>query len=164
MAQVATASEKKNIFISHVHKDDALLPALKDLLARQDVEVRDGSINSSKPNQATSDEYIQREILAPRISWASTLVVLITHDTASSWWVNWEIEYAAKQGKRIVGVFAQGATNADIPPALTACGDARVVGWNSNSVASAVLEGNSIWEDPTGSPSEPSWELQRYRC
>lgn len=32
----------KNIFISHIHEDDALLPKLKELLARQDVEVRNG--------------------------------------------------------------------------------------------------------------------------
>src|SRR5438132_11536692 len=96
--------DTKNIFISHVHEDDAALPALKDLIARAGKEVRDGSINSDKPNQAQSEEYIKREILAPRIQWASTLVVLISHDTAQSWWVNWEIKYAVELGKSVVGV------------------------------------------------------------
>ena len=37
-----------------------------------------------------------------------------------SWWVNWEIEYAVCWRKTIVGVYAQGATDADIPEALQA--------------------------------------------
>src|SRR6266540_2956517 len=108
----------KNIFISHVHEDDDLLPKLKELIAKAGMDVRDGSIHSAKPNEAQSEQYIKNDILAPRIGWASTLVVLITHDTAQSWWVNWEIEYAVKQGKTVVGVFAQGATDADVPEQL----------------------------------------------
>src|SRR4051812_40197936 len=96
--------DKKNIFISHVHEDDELLPKLKNLISRSGMDVRDGSINSEKPNAAENEEYIKREILAPRIQWASTLVVLITHDTAQSDWVNWEIKYAVEQGKNVVGV------------------------------------------------------------
>ena len=38
-------SDKKNIFISHVHEDDAFLPKLKDLISNAGMEVRDGSIN-----------------------------------------------------------------------------------------------------------------------
>lgn len=76
--------DTKNIFISHVHEDDELLPDLKDLIARAGMDVRDGSINSDKPNNAENEEYIKREYLKPRIDWASTLVVLITHDTADS--------------------------------------------------------------------------------
>ena len=92
-------ADKKNIFISHVHEDDAILPQLKELISKAGMEVHDGSINSDKPNKASNEEYIKREILAPRIEWASTLVVLITHDTAQSDWVNWEIKYAIEQGK-----------------------------------------------------------------
>ncbi len=126
-------SDKKNIFISHVHEDDDLLPKLRDLISNSGMEVRDGSINSDKPNAAQNEDYIKREILAPRIQWASTLVVLITHDTAQSDWVNWEIKYAIEQGKNVVGVFAQGATDADIPEELRKHGDAAVVGWQSGT-------------------------------
>ena len=56
-------SKTKNVFISHVHEDDDLLPKLKDLIGRAGMEVRDGSINSDKPNQAQSEEYIKSKIL-----------------------------------------------------------------------------------------------------
>ena len=159
-------SDKKNIFISHVHEDDDLLPKLKDLISKAGMEVRDGSINSDKPNAAQDENYIKREVLAPRIQWASTLVVLITHDTAQSDWVDWEIKHAVEQGKNVVGVFAQGATDADIPDELRKHGDAAVVGWQSERVVDAISGKIRGWDDPaTGKPrATPDWVVKRYSC
>lgn len=159
-------AETKNIFISHVHEDDALLPKLKDLISRAGMEVRDGSINSDKPNNANNPDYIKERYLKPRIDWASTLVVLITHDTAQSEWVNWEIQYAIEQGKHVVGVFAQGATEADIPDALRTHGDAAVVGWQSERVVDAINGRISGFDDPaTGrARSAPDYTVSRFSC
>lgn len=155
----------KNVFISHVHEDDALVPNLKQLIERAGMVVRNGSVTSDRPNDAQNVEYIKREILKPRIEWASTLVVLITHDTADSWWVNWEIQYAVQLGKRVVGVFAQGATDADIPEDLGKCGDAAIVGWQGNRVVDAINGDIAEWDDPqSGKPREPEWRIQRYKC
>lgn len=157
--------DTKNVFISHVHEDDELLPDLKQLVARAGMEVRDGSISSDKPNDAENEQYIKREILTPRIDWASTLVVLITHDTAESWWVNWEIKRAIQLGKRVIGVFAQGATDADIPEELGKCGDAAIVGWQGERVVDAINGDIGGWDDPqSGEPRDPEWRIQRYKC
>lgn len=162
---MADTKDTKNVFISHVHEDDDLLPKLKDLIAGAGMEVRDGSINSDKPNQATNEEYIKREILAPRIEWASTLVVLISHDTADSWWVNWEIKHAVDLGKTVVGVFAQGSTDADVPEELGRCGDAVIVGWNGDRVVDAINGKIQDWDDPaSGEPRSPEWKLERHGC
>lgn len=159
-------ADKKNIFISHVHEDDDLLPKLKDLISKAGMEVRDGSINSDKPNNANNPDYIKKKYLKPHIDWASTLVVLITHDTAQSEWVNWEIQYAIEQGKHVVGVFAQGATDADIPDALRTYGDAAVVGWQGERVVDAINGNISGFDDPaTGSPrSAPEYTVKRFNC
>ena len=159
-------ADKKNIFISHVHEDDGMLPKLKNLISMAGMEVRDGSINSEKPNAATSEDYIKSRILAPRIQWASTLVVLINHDTSQSDWVNWEIRYAVEQGKNVVGVFAQGATDADIPEELRKHGDAAVVGWQGERVVDAIDGKITSWDDPaTGMPrATPDWVIERYSC
>ncbi|NKC15085.1 MAG: TIR domain-containing protein [Gammaproteobacteria bacterium] len=156
--------DRKNIFISHVHEDDDLLPKLKDLIRKSGMEVKDGSINSDKPNNARNEDYIKREILAPRIDWASTLVVLISKDTADSWWVNWEIEHAVEKGKTVVGVYAQGATDADVPEALEQCGDAAIVGWQSERVVAAINGELSEWDNPTGGAREPRWPMVRVTC
>ena len=155
----------KNVFISHVHEDDELIPNLKQLIERAGMMVRNGSVTSDRPNDAQNVEYIKREILKPRIEWASTLVVLITHDTADSWWVNWEIQSAVQLGKRVVGVFAQGATDADIPEELGKCGDAAIVGWQGNRVIDAINGDIAEWDDPqSGKPRDPEWRIQRYKC
>ena len=155
----------KNVFISHVHEDDALVPNLKQLIERAGMVVRNGSVTSDRPNDAQNVEYIKREILKPRIEWASTLVVLITHDTADSWWVNWEIQYAVQLGKRVVGVFAQGSTDADIPEELGKCGDSAIVGWQGNRVVDAINGDIAEWDNPqTGQPRDPEWRIQRYKC
>ena len=157
--------DTKNIFISHIHEDDELLADLKSLIARAGLDVRDGSINSEKPNNAENEQYIKREILKPRIDWASTLVVLITDDTAQSDYVNWEIKYAVENGKRVVGVFGRGATDATIPEELGKCGDAAIVGWQGERVVAAINGEISAWDDPlTGEPRNPEWRITRYNC
>lgn len=158
-------ADNKNIFISHVHEDDELLPKLKDLIGRAGMEVRDSSINSEKPNDATDPDYIKEKYLRPHIDWASTLVVLITHDTAQSEWVNWEIKYAVEQGKHVVGVFAQGATDADIPEELGKHAVA-IVGWQGDHVVDAINGSVTGWDDPaTGSPrTTGEWTVKRYSC
>jgi len=156
---------KRNVFISHVHEDDKLLPKLKDLIAKAGMEVQDGSITSDKPNDAKDEDYIMQEILRPRIQWASTLVVLISQDTAASWWVNREIECAVKQGKNVVGVFAEGATDSDIPEELQKCGDGAIVGWQGDRVVAAINGDIREWDDPaTGEPRSPEWIIQRHNC
>lgn len=157
--------DTKNVFISHVHEDDPLLPELKRLITNAGMEVRDASITSDKPNLAENEQYIKYQILAPRIEWASTIVVLITHDTAQSPYVNWEIQYAVQLGKRVVGVFAQGATDANIPEELGKCGDAAIVGWQGSRVIDAINGDIGEWDDPqSGKPRDPQWVIRRYRC
>ena len=116
--------QTKNVFISHIHKDDKGLDDLKNLVARHGMEAKDYSITSDKENNAKSPDYIKSKILAPRIDACSTIVVYITPDTRNSQWVDWEIEYAHKQEKTIVGVWERGAKGCDIPDALaTKLGD-----------------------------------------
>src|SRR5712671_1892887 len=113
-------------------------------------------------HEAKDPEYIKREILAPRIAWASTLIVYITPNTRDSDWVNWEIEYAEKLGKRIVGVWAHGASEADLPEALDKYANA-VVGWNSDKIIDAVNGETQEWRTSTGD-MRPQRPIMRYSC
>lgn len=142
--------ETHNVFISHRHEDDALVGLFKALLAGRDVNIRDASITADTPNDASSEAYIKSEILAPGIQWAGKVVVIITPDTCNHPWVDWEIDYAERCGKEIVGVWAPGDTGCEIPEALERHADA-IVSWNSDKIIDA-LNGNSRWEQPDGSP------------
>lgn len=156
------SEQMKNVFISHVHEDDGGLADLKSLLAKNGMTIRDSSINSSKPNDASNPDYIKSSILAPQINWASTFLVYVSPKTKNSEWVNWEIEYAAKQGKRIVGVWEQGSKDCELPAALKELADA-VVGWNGNSIIDAIVGSNDVWQNSDGSPSGLV-PLKRHPC
>lgn len=155
-------SEIKNIFVSHIHEDDHRLTPLTKLAEKHGCEMRDASINSSNPNDATDENYIKYQILAPRIDWASTLVVLITPETKDSKYVQWEIEYAEKQGKRIVGIWDDGEAGCDLPDALEDLADA-VVPWNGEKLVDAILGDFNGIIDPDGN-QRPDRAIPRHRC
>lgn len=152
----------KNVFISHVHEDDAGLGKTKDLLEKNGMTLRDGSINAEKPNEAKSPEYIKAEILAPRIRWAGTFITYITPQTKDSEWVDWEIEYAEKQGKRIVGIWGEGHKDCEVPEALKKYADA-VVPWNAEKIMDAINGKLTDWQDPDGKPL-PVRPIARANC
>ena len=156
------ADQIKNVFISHVHEDDAGLARVKDILETKGMSIRDSSINSSNPNNAKSEEYIKSEILTPQIKWAGTFVVYVTPKTKDSEWVNWEIDKAHKLGKRVVGVWAHGAKDCELPKALEDIADA-VVGWNGTSIVDAINGDCDVWEKPDGSKF-PDRALSPHRC
>src|SRR4051794_22235307 len=150
--------KRRHVFISHHHADDAKVDQLTDLLRRRDNDVRNSSVRMKPANQRrmeegrVKDETIRR-LLRMKISWASTVVVLIGKETHSRSWVNWEIEQAAKQGKRIVGVYAYGGTDAEKPEALERYGSA-IVAWNANSIIDVIEGKNNSFENSDGTARE----------
>lgn len=150
-----------NIFISHCGEDADQLKNLRNLLKKQGYKVRDSSIDERNPNNAEDPEYI-KSLLRPKIDWAGTVLVLIGPKTHTKDWVDWEIEYANKNGKRIVGIYVRGGADSDIPKNLKIYGDA-LLPWNSDKLAAAI-EGEGIWLEPNGSPSGGFWPKNRSEC
>ena len=155
-------SETRNVFISHIHEDDARLSDLKALVKSHGMTAKDYSIHADKPNRARSESYIKTKILAPQIRRCSALVVLVTPGTKKSEYVNWEIRYAAKCGKQIVGVWARGDANSQLPEALNRYGDA-VVGWQGQRIIDAINGKVANWEGPDGRP-RAKLSITRYSC
>ena len=155
-------STKKNVFVSHIHHDDAGLPKLMELLRKHGMGARNYSITSDKENRAKSPDYIMNEILAPRIDACSTLVVYITPDTKDSIWVNQEIEYAYKQDKTIVGVWEHGSKGCPIPEALEEFHHA-IVGWNGDNIVDAINGVVTGPHNPDGTPLGPV-PIMRHPC
>ena len=140
------AKELINVFVSHYHEDEDNIKRMKDLLG-DDYSIRNYSVTSEKYNNASNKEYIQ-SLLRPLINQASTFICLIGPNTHDSEWVNWEVEQAFKQGKRIIGVYLWGAKDSDIPPALEDAADA-MVGWNHDTILDAI-NGNNIFTNADG--------------
>lgn len=155
-------SKITNVFISHIHEDDAQLAQMKALLESHGRTIKDSSVSADKPNEATSEEYIKSKILAPRINWAGAMVVLITPETKNSSWVDWEIEYAKKHDKRVVGVWASGDKGCDVPEALKDYADA-VVGWHADQIIGAIDGVINNWQNPDGTLREEQ-PIRRFTC
>ena len=148
---------KKNVFVSHQHDDAERIEELKSLLKKHGFEMRDSSIYENKnPNNAHNEDYI-KSIIRPKIDWASTIVVLIGEQTSSSDYVNWEIEHANREDRRIVGVYLPGKTQCELPEALIKYGDA-LQKWNAEKIIDAI-NGNDEWNGPGR-----NWSTGRTTC
>ena len=88
--------------------------------------------------------------------------VFIPIETKNSNYVNWEIEYAHKQGKRIVGVWENGELGCELPEALEEYRDA-MAGWQGNSIVEAILGDDSIQQNPDGS-ARGERDITRHPC
>lgn len=158
---------RKHVFISHHHADDQMVSNMTSMLARSGYDIRNSSIRAKPSNQRrlekglVSDNTIKR-LLRMKMSWASTVIVLIGQSTHARPWVNWEIRKAQELGKRIIGVYERGGTANDIPPALENYADA-IVNWNARSIVSAI-EGTSEFLTPTGNPRQPVHAASKSNC
>jgi MTH538 TIR-like domain (DUF1863) len=162
------APTRRHFFISHHHADDSRVDQLTDLLTRAGNDVRNSSVRMKPANQRrfdegrVSDETIRR-VLRMKISWATTVVVLVGQETHTRPWVNWEIEQAHKQGKKIVGVYERGGTDIPLPKALEDYAT-RVVAWNTDSIVEAIEGDDNPFQDPDGAPREPVHSGKKIVC
>jgi hypothetical protein len=152
----------KNVFISHFNEDEEHIQNLKDLLVKNGYTLRNSSIDSTKPNDASNSDYIKK-LLREGINWAGTTIVLIGPKTHTRNWVDWEIEQSNKQGNRIVGVFVNGASDSDVPENFRKYGDA-LVGWTSDKIIDAIEGKLNNWEKSDGSPWQGHWTSDRFTC
>jgi len=159
---------RRHVFISHHHADDEHISNLTDMLGRAGYEIRNSSIRVKPENQRRIDEKrvsdrALKRLLRMKMSWASTVVVLIGKETHQRPWVNWEINKANELGKHIVGVYARGGTENDVPDAFKKHGNA-LVAWNSAGVIDAI-EGKPIpFQNPDGTERAPTAAPPRSSC
>ncbi|MEW8684777.1 MAG: TIR domain-containing protein [Candidatus Thiodiazotropha sp.] len=148
--------KQKNVFISHHHKDDASIDKLTNLLSKKGYQIRNSSIRAKPENQMRLDkgqvsDAVIRRLLRMKMSWSSTVLVIIGKETHSRPWVNWEINQANKQGKKIVGIYEHGLKNkVNIPEALDKY-STSIVGWDSENIINAI-EGPPNFQNPDGTP------------
>lgn len=167
MSNTNDESKRRHVFISHHHKDDAEVDKLTKLLSGKGYDIRNSSIRAKPANLERLEKgrvkpEVIRRLLRMKISWSGAVVVLIGRETHSRQWVDWEIEQAHEQGKRIVGVWAQGSTEADLPVNLHKYADA-VVGWQSDRIMDAIDGELDNWQRPDGT-EWPKRDIPRIKC
>jgi hypothetical protein len=165
---MSETTDRRHVFISHHHADDAEVEKLTALLKRGGYDIRNSSIRAKPANEQrlqrglVKDETIRR-LLRMKISWASTVVVMIGKETHERRWVNWEIEQANRQGKRIVGVYVRGGTSANLPSALEKYASS-IVGWNTDAVIDAIDGKGNPFQNPDGSTRPVTHPATTTQC
>jgi hypothetical protein len=101
-------------------------------------------------NHNIESNFIKSEYLRPSIDWAGKVIVLIGKETKESDWVDWEIAYANKNGKQLIGVFAPMAGESNIPDSFEEYGDA-LVAWDNTADLISAIEGGNPWQSSDGS-------------
>lgn len=143
----------RNVFVSHIHEDDAEIGKLKNLLEKRGFQLRDYSVSKDNPNNAKDPAYIKQSILKPRLDACGILAVIVTPDTKDSEYVKWEVEYAKEHNKRIVCIRAHGHAQCEIPEVLDDYADS-FVGWDGECIIKA-LEGANYTDNRPKRPLNP---------
>jgi len=161
-------NNRRHVFISHHHADDAAVDKLTSLLSRHGYDIRNSSIRAKPANQQRLEQglvprKVIERLLRRKISWASKVVVLIGKETHSREWVDWEIQEANKQGKRIIGVYERGGTESDVPASLEKYASA-IVGWDSNRIIDAIDGTDNPFENPDSTPRQPAYNSVSVNC
>jgi len=99
---------------------------------------------------------LKSEVLAPKFNGRGTLLVYITPETKDSEWgqagrlsmrKNWEEE--------IVGIYAHGANDCDVPEALEKYADRCPRMARSDGIVDAILGKTNEWHEPSGELRDP---------
>ena len=138
-----------NLFFSYYFKDRDSYDRILDMLHNRGYFYYKNYSMTDK-SEAQSEEYV-KTLIRPRIDRSSVIVVLIGPGTSTRQWVNWEIEYGARNSKRIVGVYLWGLSDARLPRRLRELYDEghselALVRWNTESIVGAI-RGENIWQE-----------------
>uniref|UniRef100_UPI0009FA8FDF TIR domain-containing protein n=1 Tax=Alicyclobacillus sendaiensis TaxID=192387 RepID=UPI0009FA8FDF len=138
-----------DLFFSYYFKNKDEYDGIQRLLSERGYfDYRNGSLDEDNPAKTTKE--IEEDIQS-QINWAGTVVVLIGPGTYTRRWVNYEIDYAAEKGKRIVGVYLRGQSSSRIPASLRRLynegyKELALVRWNADSIVAAI-RGKNSWDE-----------------
>lgn len=158
--------KSKNVFISHYGKEDDKVQRLKERFAEKGYNIRNYSVDSTKHRRKKrpSDELIKR-FLRRQISWSSSLICMIGPKTHTRDWVNYEIEAAHRQGKKIVGIYTHGNNErVQLPDAFKKYGGA-IIGWNSIDKLMNIMNNKEFpVENNQGTSRTPMYSVSDSNC
>lgn len=132
----AKADVSRHVFISFDHEDLAEVNLLRGQAKNDKVDLQFDDYSVKEPYDSVNADYIKRQI-RERIDRCSVTMVYLTDKTASSKWVNWEIEESIKRGKGVIGVYKGNTPPAVLPYALQQNG-CKMVKWEHARLMSAI--------------------------
>lgn len=113
LAEAKKDDVSRHVFISFDHDDLDEVNLLRGQAKNDKTDLQFDDHSVKEPYDSTNADYIKRNI-REKIDRCSVTMVYLSDKTASSKWVNWEIEESLKRGKSVIGVY-----KGDAPPVKT---------------------------------------------
>lgn len=142
------AGEKPKVYIIPIPGRKAEIASLRKSIEEMGCEI----VCSQKPIEDFEE----------CVSKADVVVVLICPEAAKNALVAKIIELATKQGKRIIGVWASDAVEADVPDGLRRHGEGEVT-LKGPKLRECILGEKPEWQNPDGTPQARK-KTPRHHC
>jgi hypothetical protein len=123
----------KHAFLSFVVEDLTLVNLFRGQARSQRNDLTFDDYSVKQPFDSTDGDYIRTQIRA-KIRSASLLICLIGTQTASSRWVDWEIDFAGQERKRLLGVRLYNGTKGERTPSTLTRHGGVVKNWDLGDI------------------------------
>lgn len=137
----AKGDTSRHVFISFDHEDLNEVNLLRGQAKKDNVDLQFDDHSVKEPYDSTNADYIKRQI-REKIDRCSVTVVYLTDKTASSNWVDWEIQESIKRGKGVIGVYKGGKAPDKLPPAFQQNG-CKAVKWEHATLMKAIEDAST---------------------
>ena len=137
----AKSDVSRHVFISFDHEDLNEVNLLRGQAKNDKVDLQFDDHSVKEPFDSTNADYIKRQI-REKIDRCSVAVVYLSDKTASSKWVNWEIEESIKRGKGVIGVYKRDKAPTRVPPAFQQNG-CKAVKWEHTALTKAIEDAST---------------------
>lgn len=137
----AKADSSRHVFISFDHEDLNEVNLLRGQSKNDKTDLQFDDHSVKEPYDSENADYIKRKI-REKIDRCSVSAVYLSEKSATSKWVNWEIEESLKRGKGVIGVYKGDAPPANKPPAFEKNG-CKAVKWEHASLTKAIEEAST---------------------
>ena len=132
----AKEDTSRHVFISFDHEDLNEVNLLRGQAKNDNVDLQFDDHSVKEPFDSVNADYIKRQI-REKIDRCSVTVVYLSAKTASSTWVNWEIEESIKRGKGVIGVYKGDKAPTSVPSAFKQNG-CKSVKWEHDALMKAI--------------------------
>lgn len=137
----AKGEVSRHVFISFDHEDLNDVNLLRGQAKNDKVDLQFDDHSVKEPYDSNNADYIKRNI-REKIDRCSVTVVYLSDKSATSKWVNWEIEESLKRGKGVIGVYKGETPPTKTPPAFQQNG-CKSVKWEHEAIMKAIKDANA---------------------
>lgn len=131
----------RHVFISFDHEDLNDVNLLRGQAKNDNMDLQFDDHSVKEPYDSNNVDYIKRNI-REKIDRCSVTMVYLSDKSATSKWVNWEIEESFKRGKGVIGVY-----KGDTPPTKTPLAfqqnGCKSVKWGHEAIMKAIEDANA---------------------